>query len=230
VQYRQAGRSRRATIGEHGRLTPDQARSEAKKLLGAVETGSDPIADRHKEKRIVDLRRGDAAKLHVKLADTPYAANRAVALVSAVWNWAARRDEVDANSNPATGIERYREKGRERFLTSGELARLGDALAEGETYAVDETKPGAKHAPKSDKRRVKLDPFAVGAIWLLILTGARLREALHAQWQAVDLERGILFLPDSKTGKKPVLSKRGGPRSARKVASHRRKSAHHRWH
>jgi Arm DNA-binding domain len=27
AQYRQAGRSRRATIGEHGRLTPDQARS-----------------------------------------------------------------------------------------------------------------------------------------------------------------------------------------------------------
>jgi Arm domain-containing DNA-binding protein len=46
VQYRQNGVSRRATIGEHGRLTPDQARSEAKKLLGAVESGSDPVAER----------------------------------------------------------------------------------------------------------------------------------------------------------------------------------------
>jgi hypothetical protein len=46
AQYRQGGRSRRTTIGEHGRLTPDEARSEAKKLLGAVETGSDPIAER----------------------------------------------------------------------------------------------------------------------------------------------------------------------------------------
>lgn len=46
VQYRQAGRSRRATIGEHGRLTPDQARSEAKKILGMVEQGADPIAER----------------------------------------------------------------------------------------------------------------------------------------------------------------------------------------
>jgi hypothetical protein len=39
-------------------------------------------------------------------------------------------------------------------------------------YAIDETKPNAKHAPKVDKRRVKLDPFAVIAIRLLILTGA----------------------------------------------------------
>jgi hypothetical protein len=46
AQYRQGGRSRRATIGEHGRLTPDEARSEAKQLLGIVEAGSDPIAER----------------------------------------------------------------------------------------------------------------------------------------------------------------------------------------
>ena len=46
AQYRQNGRSRRANIGEHGRLTPDEARSEAKKLLGVVETGADPIEAR----------------------------------------------------------------------------------------------------------------------------------------------------------------------------------------
>jgi integrase len=225
VQYRQAGRSRRATIGEHGRLTADEARSEAKKLLGVAEAGSDPIAERRKDrairtfgqvakdfltlhvatkrkartgneyrrilqtrilpaigsKRIVEVRRGDVARLHAKLVDTPYEANRMLALVSSIWNWAAKRDEVELSANPCRGIERYSEQGRERFLTSDELARLGDAL-----------------------RETRIDPSAAAAIRLLILTGARLREILDAQWPHVDSERGVIFLPDSKTGKKPV--------------------------
>jgi integrase len=81
-------------------------------------------------------------------------------------------------------------------------------LREGETvglpYEVDETYPKAKHAPKAENRRIKLDPYAVAAIRLLIVTGARLRKILDAQWQHVDFEHGILFLPDSKTGRKPV--------------------------
>jgi integrase len=93
-------------------------------------------------------------------------------------------------------------------LTTDELARLGAAMNEGETiglpYAVDDSNPNAKHAPKGDKRRTKLDPFAAAAIRLLILTGARLREILNARWENVDLERGVIFLADSKTGRKPV--------------------------
>ena len=251
AQYRHGGRSRRATIGEHGRLTPDEARSEAKQLLGIVEAGSDPIAERRAARevrtfkavaedfltlhaatkrkartvaeyrrilqahilpvigarRIVDVRRADVARLHAGLVRTPYEANRTLAVVSAVWNWAARRDEVAAPGNPAKAIERYPGQGRERFLTSGEFSRLGDALRLAETtglpWQVDNTKK-AKHAAKAENRLRTLDPFAIAAIRLLILTGARLREILDAQWQHVDLERGVIFLPDSKTGRKPV--------------------------
>ncbi|MBI1867076.1 MAG: site-specific integrase [Methylocystis sp.] len=252
AQFRKDGRSRRVAIGEHGRLTPDEARSQAKTILGAVETGADPIAERRAarevrtfkavaddfltlhvatkrknrtgeeysnllqahvlpaigSKRILDVRRADVARLHGKMRETPYQANRALALVSAIWNWAARRDEVALADNPARATERYPEQGRERFLTSEELARLGDALRDAETiglaWDIDETKPGAKHLPRESNRRRVLDPFAVGALRLLILTGARLREILDARWSQVDLERGVIFLADSKTGRKPI--------------------------
>jgi len=154
------------------------------------------------------LTRAQIAGLHSKMRDTPYAANRALAVWSKLYSWAGVRGLVPEGLNPARGIEKYREQGRERFLTGEELARLGDALrlaeTEGLSWDIDERKPGAKHLPKESNRRRVLDPYAVAAIRLLILTGARLREILNAQWSQVDFERGVIFLADSKTGRKPV--------------------------
>ena len=43
VQYRNAhGRSKRMTIGEHGRLTAEEARKQARLILAEVEKGGDP--------------------------------------------------------------------------------------------------------------------------------------------------------------------------------------------
>jgi integrase len=82
-------------------------------------------------------------------------------------------------------------------------------LVESETiglpYTVDETQPTAKHAPRPENRRHKLDPFAVAAVRLLILTGARLSEIMTAKWDYVDIKRGLMNLPTSKTGKKSVF-------------------------
>jgi integrase len=151
----------------------------------------------------------DLARLHVRMKDRPYQANRLIAVVGSLYAFAGKRKLVPAGFNPARGIDRYPEKGRERFLTCDELARLGDAIREAETeglpWTVDQAKPTAKHAPKEANRRTVLDPFAAAAIRLLILTGARLREILKLQWQHVDLERGLLFLPDSKTGAKSIV-------------------------
>ena len=154
------------------------------------------------------LTRAQVATLHAKMRDKPAAANRALAVWSKLYSWAGTRGLTSEGHNPARRIERYKEQGRERFLSTDELGRIGDALrlaeTEGLAYAVDESKPKAKHAPKPDNRRVKIDPFAVAAIRLLLLTGARLREVLDAQWSQVDFERGVIFLADSKTGRKPI--------------------------
>jgi integrase len=45
----------------------------------------------------------------------------------------------------------------------------------------------------------------VAALRLLLFTGCRLREILHLRWEHVDFERGCLFLPDSKSGRKTVI-------------------------
>jgi integrase len=152
--------------------------------------------------------RQDIARLHSSLSATPVTANRVLAVVGNLFNFAAKAGYVAEGCNPARGIEKYPEQARERFLTSKEIARLGDALRTAESlglhWTVNEASPMAKHLPNPDKRRTVLDAYAVAAIRLLLLTGARLREILHAKWENVNFERGILFLSDSKTGRKPV--------------------------
>src|SRR5215467_608041 len=49
LQYRKGGRgspTKRVTIGRHGAITPEQARKEAARLLGAIAHGGDPAAVR----------------------------------------------------------------------------------------------------------------------------------------------------------------------------------------
>jgi integrase len=160
-------------------------------------------------KRITDITGQDIERLHASMLDRPHQANRTIAVFSAMWSWAAnKRKLVEASANPAKGVEKNPEGKRERYLTSAELTRLGDTLREAEAaglpYAVDETSPKAKHAPKPDNRRRAVDPFAIAAIRMLIFTGARLREVLHAKWEWIDFERGMIRLPDSKTGAKTI--------------------------
>jgi integrase len=58
---------------------------------------------------------------------------------------------------------------------------------------------------KPENRVSRFDSAAVAAVRLLMFTGCRLREILHLKWSEVDFERGLLFLGDSKTGKKSIV-------------------------
>lgn len=151
----------------------------------------------------------DVARLHKAMRKTPYQANRTLAVIASMYSWAATQKVIRKGFNPTEDIERYPEAGRERYLTVEELERLGAALHEAETVGLewqpDTRKATSKHAPAAEKRRTRMDPYAAAAIRLLLLTGARLREILHLEWSHVDMERGLLLLPDSKTGKKAIV-------------------------
>jgi integrase len=215
----------RLTLGRYGAMTVEQARAGALTALARIRLGSDPQAEKASRRaapsvgELIDafikdhvsklkpktaeehggalarlraahggikaaaLTRSHIASMHTAASATPFAANRFLAVVSKMYAWAEDHGLVpDGHVNPARRIKRYKEPRHERFLSNEELARLGDALAETKT----------------------IDPFAVSAIRLLILTGARLNEILTAKWSEIDFERRMLFLNDSKTGKKPI--------------------------
>jgi integrase len=132
-------------------------------------------------RKVADVNRAEVARLHHAHRETPYQANRTLAVLSKLFTlaevWGLRPD----GSNPCRHIEKYGEKKRERMLSAEELSRLGDALA---TY----------HG----------SPYYVAAIKLLVFTGARLGEVLNLEWQWIDFDRGEARLPDSKTGAKTL--------------------------
>ncbi|KAB2833128.1 MAG: tyrosine-type recombinase/integrase, partial [Caedimonadaceae bacterium] len=220
VQYRNVNRIKKMfKIGTHGQITTEEARSLAKKYLGGVIHGHDPAEKKkdnhvlptitdlvrdyvvhHGEKKkpkslqedqklfknvilpflgkrnVADVSRRDIEMLHREHKGTPYQANRALALLSKMFSlanaWEWRED------NPVKGIERYPEEKRDRWLTAEELKVLWKALDE---YPHQLTACIFK---------------------LLILTGARKGELLHATWDQFDLEKGVWTKPSHLTKQK----------------------------
>ncbi|TIP25683.1 MAG: DUF4102 domain-containing protein [Mesorhizobium sp.] len=170
-----------------------------------LEAHAIPVLGTRKAARIAS---SDMAALHHKLFAKPATANRLSAIVSSMYSWAIKGKTLSKIDNPAEGIHRYKDKKRERFLKTDEIGSLASALQEAETIGIP-WEPAAdkkvKHAAKPENRLVKIDAPVAAAIRLLLLTGARLREILHLKWEHVDFERGLLLLPDSKTGRKTIV-------------------------
>lgn len=134
-------------------------------------------------------------------------ATRTIRMLGGIFSYAVKCKYL--KENPRKGVELYKDNKSERFLSDDEIQRLGDVLREaadpGLPWMPKEGK-NAKHVPKiAATAREKISPHAIAAIRLLMLTGCRLREILNLQWAHVDMERGILNLPTSKTGAKKVL-------------------------
>jgi len=153
----------------------------------------------------------DLNKIHIGLVEHPFHANRVMAYLGSVFSWGADNGYVPEGFNPTRAVKRFKEQGRQRYLNDEELARLGSALVLAETeglpWTIKATGDRLKHVAK-DNQAIVYPSYVTNAIRLLLLTGCRLREILRLQWKEVDLGRGLLFLPDSKTGRKTVILNR----------------------
>jgi len=144
--------------------------------------------------RIRDVTADHVRRLHRGMRATPVEANRTLTAFSAVFGWADRAELVPASFNPTRYIERYAETGTRRALSIAELKALGAALHEAEAE-------GSVH------------PSAILAIRFLALTGFRRSELIGhmskhrrggregLRWCDLDLEAGLIYLHDSKTGR-----------------------------
>ena len=136
--------------------------------------------------RLDQVTHQEIAALHRHLRGTPRAANHVLAFLSSLYSEAQAANLVPEGFNPTRRVKRYAVQSRQRFLTETDLARLGEVLIEAEADGSE-------------------DHYALAAIRLLIFTGCRRDEILDARWAWVDFERGLLNLPDSKTGAKPIF-------------------------
>jgi len=136
-------------------------------------------------KRVKDVKRGDIVELHTSMEATPYQANRVLALLSTMFNFAVGMEWID--KSPVSGVKKFDEEKRDRYLSTDELGRLRDAL---DCYVTERGDRDAKDA--------------ADIIRLLVLTGARKGEVLSAQWSQFDLDAGVWVKPSSHTKQKKI--------------------------
>lgn len=166
-------------LDEHAKLKKKPASvAEDRRMVEQV------LVPRFGQRRAKDLNYEDVSRLHGDLAETPYKANRIVALLSKMFALAERWGVRERSSNPCVGIEKFKEQRRERFLSAAELKRLGNVLERGE--------------------RLQLHPNSVAIIRLLLMTGARRGEIEGLHWDEVNLERGVISKRDTKTGRREI--------------------------
>jgi integrase len=150
-------------------------------------------------KPLDEITTSDIERLHRSLKHMHSTANYARTVLSVVFAKAELWD-VTTRRNPAQRAARFEERAVERFLSPDERKRLEAELAK--AASIKPNQPGY------------IQPDAMWAIRLLALTGMRHSEVCDLKWDQVDWNRGILRLPDSKTGKRDIVVSDAGDRPA----------------
>jgi integrase len=231
IQYRtRTGISRRMTLGQHGVLTAEEARREAKVQLGRAAKGDDPAADK------ANARDGLSFATFTERYLSDHAATKKKPS-------SVRMDRINLNKHilPILGRRRLDTIGRADVVrlhhsmrdTPGAanrcLALLSKMMNLAERWGErpDGSNP-CRHVEKYRERKrdrflskdelarlgaacqrceqdEKIAPSFLALVRLLIFTGARLSEMQKAQWDWVNFKSGLIRLPDSKTGAKTIM-------------------------
>jgi integrase len=229
VQYRIGTRYRRMSLGQHGVLTTEKARTKAFGLLAAVNDGEDPAGDRQQGRKaptVAELaQRFDKEHIAVRLKPgtaREYRRNLRRFILPAI----GRLKVADVTKADIARL--HHELRRIRYQANRNLEVISKMFNLAELWGLrpDGSNP-RRHIKKypEEKRERYLspaelaalgealslaeqegveDPYAIVAIRLLIFTRCRLNEIMTLKWGYVDFEARCLRLPDSKTGARVV--------------------------
>lgn len=124
--------------------------------------------------RLSQVGRDDVKRIHAAATKkSPASANRALAIVSSVFNYAIDELVIYGGSNPAARVKKNFEAPRERFAQADEMPRLFAAMAQ--------------------------DPLG-DFFMLALLTGARRANLQAMRWADIDLEAGVWRIAMTKNG------------------------------
>jgi len=228
--YRKGIRKRMATLGRVGLngITLDQARRDARRMIGLVASGEDPLAAK-------DAARGaTAVKEAIATWLDEYVAVRRKKATERLYRLAAGHITKALGSIPVdqlTVADVSRLHGKLRptpYLANRCLAALSSMMTWSERNGY--RSPGQnpcrgieKYPEQGHERYLTADEYArlgkairdaettgavplspLTAIRLLLLTGCRPAEVLSLEWSSVDLKAKVLRLPDSKTGERTI--------------------------
>ncbi len=225
VQYRIRGAKKRVMIGVHGSpWTPENARQEAKRLLGLVADGKDPAETKAVAKTIPTV--ADAVEKffaeHVAHKNKPrtYAEYLKLANNIIIPHLGKYRIDAIQRSHVAKLHNELQSTPYQANRTLAVLSKMFNWL-EAVGLRTDRSNPclHVEKYPESKRecllsdadlaklgqamveseRNGKASLHAVAALRLLILTGARLEEILSLRWDEVDLEGRALRLSDAKS-------------------------------
>ena len=225
VQYRiggRRGRTRRVTIGQHGTLTPNAARLEAKRLLGRVAAGHDPADERNQVKKeltiALALNRFMVEHVENKLRPSTVEEYKRLARLYirddirnrplseltrseiGCWHHALRDKPYQANRALALLSKFFNWAEKHALRPDGSnpcrhIARFPESRRDRFLSNTELARLGA--ALTTAERDNTCSPWTIAAIRLLALTGARRNEILNLRWEHVSFEHGTLTIPDS---------------------------------